>query len=54
MFGGGIAPFVTAALLGATHTSWTVAGYISVLAVVSIASILLLRQQATDGAKRTE
>ena len=33
MFGGGLAPFVTASLLAATHTSWSVAGYIDVLAV---------------------
>ena len=39
MFGGGIAPFATAALLAATHTTWSVAGYITVLAVVSITSI---------------
>ena len=51
MFGGGLAPFVTASLLAATHTSWSVAGYIDVLAVVSITSIVLLRQQANAGAK---
>jgi hypothetical protein len=51
VFGGGLAPFVTASLLAATHTSWSVAGYINVLAVVSIASIVLLRKQADAGAK---
>jgi MFS family permease len=52
VFGGGLAPFATAALLAATHTSWSVAGYITVLAAVSITSILLLRQQADDGAEK--
>ena len=51
VFGGGLAPFVTASLLAATHTSWSVAGYIDVLAVVSLISIVLLRQQANAGAK---
>ena len=44
-------PFVTASLLAATHSSWSVAGYIDVLAAVSITSIVLLRQQANAGAK---
>ena len=51
VFGGGLAPFVTASLLAATHTSWSVAGYIDVLAVISLTSIVLLRQQANAGAK---
>ena len=51
VFGGGLAPFVTASLLAATHTSWSVAGYIDVLAVISITSIVLLRQQANAGAE---
>jgi MFS family permease len=50
VFGGGLAPFATAYLLAATHTSWSVAGYITVLAAISITSIVLLRQQANDGA----
>jgi MFS family permease len=54
VFGGGLAPFVTASLLAATHTSWSVAGYIDVLAVVSAASIVLLRQQANAGAKELQ
>jgi MFS family permease len=51
VFGGGLAPFVTASLLAATHTSWSVAAYIDVLAVVSIGSIVLLRHRASAGAK---
>jgi hypothetical protein len=51
VFGGGLTPFVTASLLAATHTSWSVAGYIDVLAVISLTSIVLLRQQANAGAK---
>ena len=51
VFGGGLAPFATASLLAATHTSWSVAGYIDMLAVISIISIVLLRQQANAGAK---
>ena len=51
MFGGGLAPFITASLLSATDTSWSVAGYIDVLAAISIASIVLLRHQANAGAK---
>ena len=46
MFGGGLAPFVTASLLAETRSSWSVAGYINLLAVVSITSIVLLRHQA--------
>ena len=52
VFGGGLAPFATAALLAATHTTWSVAGYIMVLAVISITSIVLLRQLANDGAEK--
>jgi MFS family permease len=52
VFGGGLAPFVTAALLAATHTTWSVAGYITVLAVISISSIVLLRDLANDGAEK--
>lgn len=51
VFGGGLAPFVTASLLATTHTSWSVAGYIDVLAVISLTSIVLLRQQASAGAR---
>jgi hypothetical protein len=51
VFGGGLAPFITASLLSATGTSWSVAGYIDVLAAISIASIVLLRHQANVGAK---
>jgi Na+/melibiose symporter-like transporter len=54
VFGGGVAPFATAALLTATHTTWSVAGYITVLAVVSITSILLLRRQAIEGVAKME
>jgi len=43
---------VTASLLAATHTSWSVAGYIDVLAAISITSIVLLRQRANSGAKQ--
>ena len=52
VFGGGLAPFATAALLAATHATWSVAGYIMVLAVISITSIVLLRQLANDGAEK--
>jgi MFS family permease len=51
VFGGGLAPFATASLLAATHTSSSVAAYIDVLAVISITSIVLLRHQANAGAK---
>jgi MFS family permease len=51
VFGGGLAPFVTASLLATTHTSWSIAGYIDVLAVINITSIVLMRQQANAGAK---
>ncbi|MGA5463842.1 MFS transporter [Mycobacterium sp. NPDC050041] len=54
VFGGGLAPFVTASLLAATHTSWSVAGYIDVLAVISVTSMLLLRRQADAGAKELQ
>ena len=52
VFGGGLAPFATAALLAATHTTWSVAGYIMVLAAISITSIVLLRELANDGAEK--
>jgi hypothetical protein len=53
VFGGGLTPFVTASLLAATHTSWSVAGYIDVLAVISLTSIVLLRQQANVPEQRS-
>jgi hypothetical protein len=49
---GGLAPFATAALLAATQTTWSVAGYITVLAAISITTIVLLRQLANDGAEQ--
>jgi MFS family permease len=52
VFGGGLAPFITASLLSATQTSWSVAGYVNVLAAISIASIVLLRQHANADAKQ--
>ncbi|MDO3634973.1 MFS transporter [Mycolicibacterium arseniciresistens] len=54
VFGGGLAPLVTASLLAATHTSWSVAGYIDALAVISVTSMLLLRRQADAGANELQ
>jgi len=51
VFGGGLAPLATAALLAATHTSWSVAAYINVLAIISLISIVLLQHRASAGAK---
>jgi hypothetical protein len=51
VFGGGLAPLATAALLAATQTSWSVAAYINVLAIISLISIVLLQHRASAGAK---
>jgi MFS family permease len=46
IFGGGLAPLITAALLGATRASWSVAAYMTVLGVISLLSIMALRRRA--------
>ncbi len=50
VLGGGFAPFVAIALLGATGTVYAVAAYLSVLGLLSIAAALTLRERTmTDG-----
>ncbi|TQM37029.1 MFS transporter [Pseudonocardia cypriaca] len=46
IFGGGLAPLITAALLDATRASWSVAAYMTVLGVISLLSIMALRRRA--------
>ena len=53
IFGGGLAPLITAALLDATKASWSVAAYMTVLGLISLLSILSLRRRA-DAASRQE
>lgn len=53
IFGGGLAPLITAALLDATNTSMSVSAYMTVLAVISMVSIMALRRRA-EAASRVE
>lgn len=52
IFGGGLAPLITAALLDATKTSWSVAAYMTVLGVISLLSIVALRRRANAAGRR--
>ncbi|WP_236787693.1 MFS transporter [Amycolatopsis sp. GM8] len=48
VFGGGLAPLITAALLDSTKASWSVAAYMTVLGVISLLSIAALRRRANS------
>lgn len=50
IFGGGLAPLITAALLDATRASWPVSAYMTVLGVISLLSIAALRRRANAAA----
>jgi hypothetical protein len=52
IFGGGLAPLVTAALLDATGASWSVAAYMTALGVISLLSITALRRRANAAGQR--
>lgn len=51
IFGGGLAPLITAALLDATAASWSVSAYMTVLGVISLLSITALRRRANAAAR---
>ncbi|TMU98365.1 MFS transporter [Streptomyces sp. DASNCL29] len=48
VFGGGLAPLITAALLDSTKASWSVAAYMTVLGMISLLSIMVLRRRANS------
>ncbi|MGI5231177.1 MFS transporter [Actinoallomurus sp. CA-142502] len=52
VFGGGLAPLITAALLDATKAGWSVAAYMTVLGVISLLSITVLRRRANSASRR--
>ncbi|MCP9955614.1 MFS transporter [Actinomadura madurae] len=52
VFGGGIAPLVTTALLDWTKVSWSVAAYMTVLGGISLVSIVVLRRQANSASRK--
>ncbi|MCO5973046.1 MFS transporter [Actinoallomurus soli] len=51
IFGGGLAPLITAALLDATKASWSVAAYMTALGMISLLSITALRRRANDAGR---
>jgi MFS family permease len=44
VLGGALAPYISARLLGATEASWSVSAYLTVMAVISFVSVLLLSE----------
>lgn len=52
VFGGGLAPLITAALLAATKAGWSVAAYMTVLGLISLLSITLLSGRARQARGR--
>ncbi|MFE2182368.1 MFS transporter [Streptomyces sp. NPDC059455] len=48
VFGGGLAPLITAALLDSTKASWSVAAYMTALGMISLLSIMVLRRRANS------